>query len=254
MKTPFALTGKVALVTGGSRGIGWAISRALAAAGAHVVINGRDPRGLEARVAELTAEGLAASAAPFDVTDEDAVVRAVARTVERHGRLDIAVANAGINHRIAITDHETADFRRVLDINLNAIFLLGREAARPMIRQRHGRIIVIASMMGQIARPGIPAYVASKGGATALTRALAVELGEHGITCNAICPGFTRTDLTEALAADREFSAWVENRTPLRRWADPGEVAAAAVFLASDGASYITGHSLNVDGGFVISA
>lgn len=254
MKTPFTLTGRVALVTGGSRGIGWAISRALATAGAHVVINGRDPRRLEARVAELAAEGLAATAAPFDVADEDAVVRAVARAAESHGRLDIAVANAGINHRVAVTDHATADFRHVLDINLSAVFLLGREAARPMIRQRKGRIIVIASMMGQIARPGIPAYVASKGGATALTKALAVELGEHGITCNAICPGFTRTDLTEPLVADRAFSAWVEGRTPLRRWADPGEVAAAAVFLASDGASYITGHSLNVDGGFVISA
>jgi gluconate 5-dehydrogenase len=253
MEMPFALTGKVALVTGGSRGIGWAISHAMAAAGAHVVINGRDPRGLEARVAELAAEGLAGSAAPFDVTDEDALVRAVARTVEQHGRLDIAVANAGINHRVAVTDHELADFRRVLDINLNAIFLLGREAARPMIRQRNGRVIVIASMMGQIARPGIPAYVASKGGAAALTKALAVELGEYGITCNAICPGFTRTDMTEALASP-EFTAWVESRTPLKRWADPSEVAAAAVFLASDAASYITGHSLNVDGGFVINA
>ena len=254
MELPFALTGKVALVTGGSRGIGWAISRALAAAGAHVVINGRDPRALEARVAELAADGLAGSAAPFDVTDEEALVRAVTRTVERHGHLDIAIANAGVNHRFPLVDFATRDFQKVLDINLNAFFILAREAARPMIRQRSGRIIAVASMMGQIARPGIAAYIASKGGAAALTKALAVELGEHGITCNAICPGFTRTDMTQIMQDDSKITAWVESRTPLRRWAEPREVAAVAVFLASDAASYITGHSLNVDGGFAINA
>lgn len=254
MEMPFGLAGKVALVTGGSRGIGWAISRALAAAGAHVVINGRDAKLIDARVAELTADGWAGSAAAFDVVDEDAVARVVAQTVERHGHLDIAIANAGVNHRFPLTDFATRDFQKVLDINLNAYFVLAREAARPMIRQRSGRIIAVASMMGQIARPGIAAYIASKGGAAALTKALAVELGEHGITCNAICPGFTRTDMTQVMQDNPEITAWVESRTPLRRWADPREVAAVAVFLASDAASYITGHSLNVDGGFAINA
>jgi len=254
MEMPFGLAGKVALVTGGSRGIGWAISRALAAAGAHVVINGRDAKAIDDRVAELAADGLAGSAAAFDVVDEVAVARVVAQTVERHGHLDIAIANAGVNHRFPLTDFATDDFQKVLDINLNAYFILAREAARPMIRQRSGRIIAVASMMGQIARPGIAAYIASKGGAAALTKALAVELGEHGITCNAICPGFTRTDMTQVMQDNPEITAWVESRTPLRRWADPREVAAVAVFLASDAASYITGHSLNVDGGFAINA
>jgi len=254
MEMPFGLTGKVALVTGGSRGIGWAISRALAAAGAHVVINGRDAAALEARVAELKSEGLAGSAAAFDVGDEADIVRAVQQIVERHGHLDIAVANAGINHRVPLTEFATADFQRVFDVNLNSYFVLAREAARPMIRQHCGRIIVVASMMGQIARPGIAAYVASKGAAAALTKALAVELGEHGITCNAICPGFTRTDMTQIMQDNPDIATWVESRTPLRRWADPREVASVAVFLASDGASYVTGHSLNVDGGFAINA
>jgi gluconate 5-dehydrogenase len=254
MENVFSLKGKVALVTGGSRGIGWAITRALAAAGAHVVVNGRDPKALEARVGELAAEGLSASAAAFDVGDEKAVVRVVAETAERHGHLDIAVANAGINHRVALTDFATADFQRVLDVNLNSYFVLAREAARPMIRQKSGRLIVVASMMGPIARPGIAAYVASKGGAAALTKALAVELGEHGITCNAICPGFTRTDMTQIMQDNPQITAWVEGRTPLKRWAEPREVASVAVFLASDAASYITGHSLNVDGGFAINA
>lgn len=254
METAFSLKGKVALVSGGSRGIGWAITRALAGAGAHVVVNGRDPKALDSRVAELAADGLSASAAAFDVGDEDAIVRAVAETAQRQGRLDIVVANAGINHRVGVTDFAMADFRRVLDVNLNAYFILAREAARVMIPQKSGRLIVVASMMGQIARPGIPAYVASKGGAAALTKALAVELGPHGITCNALCPGFTRTDLTQAMQDNTEFSAWVESRTPLRRWAEPAEVASVAVFLASDAASFVTGHSLNVDGGFVINA
>lgn len=254
MKNPFSLEGKVALVTGASRGIGWAIAKGLAGAGAHVVMNGRDAEQLDTRVAELKTEGLAGSVEAFNATDEEALVAAVERTVANHGRLDIVVANAGINFRVPLVEHSTADFQRVFDLNLNSFFVLAREASKPMVRQRSGRIIVVASMMGQIARPGIPAYVASKGAAASLAKALAVELGEYGITCNALCPGFTRTDLTEPLQADQEFTAWVESRTPLRRWAEAHEVASTAVFLASDAASFITGHSLNVDGGVVINA
>lgn len=250
----FSLKDKVAIVSGASRGIGWAIARQFALAGAHVVLNARDQSALDSRVESLTAEGLKASAAAHDATDEDAIVKTVAETVERYGRLDILVANAGTNHRQSLADHSTADFRRILEINLTSAFVLAREASRPMARQGGGRIIFVASMMGQIARPGVPAYVASKGGAAALAKALAVELGEHAITCNAICPGFTRTDLTEPLQGDKAFNAWVESSTPLRRWAEPEEVAAVAVFLASDAASFVTGHALNVDGGFVVNA
>jgi len=254
MKNPFSLDGKVAILTGASRGIGWAIARALAEAGAQVVMTGRDADLLNERAATLKADGLAASAEAFDATDEAEVVAAVDRTVRTFGRLDIAVANAGTNLRVPLADHSMADFQKVMDLNLNAYFALAREASRPMVKQGGGRIIVVASMMGQIARSEIPGYVASKGAAASLTKALAVELGEHGVTCNAICPGFTRTDLTGPLQENKEFSAWVESRTPLRRWAKPEEIASTAVFLASDASSYITGHSLNVDGGVVVNA
>ena len=254
MTQSFSLDGKVAMVSGASRGIGWAVARMMAESGAHVVLNARDQKTLDQRLASLADAGFQASAMAYDATDEAAVGRAVDDIVREHGRLDIVVANAGINHRQPLTEHSTEDFRRIIDLNLTSAFVLAREASRPMIRQRSGRIIFMASMMGQIARPGVPAYVASKGGAAALAKALAVELGEHGITCNAICPGFTRTDLTQPLQDDSAFNSWVEASTPLRRWAEPEEVGAVAVFLASDASSFVTGHSLNVDGGFVVNA
>lgn len=249
----FSLSGKVALVAGASRGIGWAITKAMAAAGAKVVLNGRDSAKLTERVADLEGQGYSVSAAPFDVTDEAAAVKAVAAVVEQHGRLDALIVNAGTTHRVQLADHTTEDFLKVINTNMTAAFVLAREASRPMIAQKSGRIIVVSSMMGQIARPNNAAYIASKGGATALCKALAVELGEHGITCNALCPGFTRTDLTQALQDNPEFDQWVSSRTPLGRWADADEIGGVAVFLASDAASYITGHALNVDGGVVVN-
>ena len=249
----FSLAGKVALITGASRGLGWAMAQAMAAAGGHVVLNGRDPAVLAERVQTLVQDGLSASSAPFDVTDEAAGVRAIAEIAEAHGRLDVLIANAGIQHRSPLLDFSTEDFQKVVETNLTACFTLAREAAKIMVPQGAGRIIFTASIMGQVARPLIPAYIASKGGVAGLTLALATELGPHGITCNAIAPGFFATEMTQVLQDDAEFTAWVSSRAPLGRWAQPEEIGGAVVFLASPAGSYVNGHVLTVDGGLTIN-
>lgn len=254
MNDAFSLDGRVALVTGASRGLGWAIARALARAGAEVALNGRDPGTLEKRAAEISSEGGKATTAPFDVTKEADAKAAVESLAAERGRLDILVANAGIQHRAPLEEHGTADFARVIDTNLTACFTLARAVASPMRRQKSGRIIMTASIMSLVARPTIPGYVAAKGGLAALVRALAVELGPEGITCNAIAPGFIETEMTEALKAKTEFSSWVSERTPLGRWGLTEEIAGPAVFLASDAAAYVSGHLLTVDGGMTINA
>ena len=249
----FDLTSKVALVTGASRGLGWAMAEALATAGATVVLNSRDKVALEARRDHLVAAGKKAEVAAFDVSDEATVVAAVADIARRHGRLDIVVANAGIQHRKPLTEFETADFRRVMDTNLTAVWMLAREAARVMIPAKRGRIIVTGSISAIAARPTISAYIASKGAVHALTRELAVELAAHGITVNAIAPGYFATEMNTALIENPEFNGWVCKRTPAGRWGRPEEIGPPCVFLASDDASFVTGHVLVADGGFTAS-
>ncbi len=249
----FDLTSKVALVTGASRGLGWSMAEALATAGATVVLNSRDQVALEARRDQLVAAGRKAEVAAFDVSDEATVVAAVADIARRHGRLDIVVANAGIQHRKALTEFETADFKRVMDTNLTAVWMLAREAARVMIPAKRGRIIVTGSISAIAARPTISAYIASKGAVHALTRELAVELAGHGITVNAIAPGYFATEMNTALIENAEFNSWVCKRTPAGRWGRPEEIGPPCVFLASDDASFVTGHVLVADGGFTAS-
>lgn len=248
----FSLDGKVAMITGASRGLGWAMARAMAEAGAHVVINGRDGATVDARVAELAGDGLAASAAPFDVTDANAPGE-VAGVAARLGRLDVFVANAGIVHRGALDDVTIDDWRRIIDTNLTAAFTLAHAASRAMVKQGSGTIIMMGSIMGGIARTGVPAYVASKGGIAALTRALAVELGPAGVTCNAIAPGYISTDMTADAEAVPAFDALIKQRTPLGRWGRAEEIASVAVFLASPAASYVNGHVLTADGGLTVA-
>ncbi len=251
MSDLFSLKDHVALVTGGSRGLGFAMAAAMAEAGALVVLNGRDPKTLDAAAGNLRARGFKADTAPFDVADFETASRAVAAVAEKHGRLDAAVLNAGIQHRVPLLDWKTEDFRRVIDTNLTACFVLAREAARAMIPRGTGRIIMTGSIMGIVARPTIHGYTAAKAGLAGLCKTLAVELGPKGITCNVICPGFFDTEMNTALTQNPEFTQWVASRVPLGRWARPEEIGGAAVFLASRAGSFVNGHMLVVDGGMV---
>jgi gluconate 5-dehydrogenase len=246
----FDLSGKVALVTGASRGLGWAMAESLAKAGAHVALNARDEGALEGRVAELAAQGLSGEACAFDVTDSVLAQACIADLAQRHGRFDILVANAGINHRQPITDFQIADFQRVLDTNLVAVWVLCKAAAQQMVPRKQGRLILTGSISAINARATISAYVASKGAVHALTKQLAVELARDGITANCIAPGFFATEMNTALIDNPVFNDWVCQRTPAGRWGRLSEIGPAAVFLASDEASYVSGLVMTVDGAF----
>lgn len=243
----FDLSGRRALVTGSSQGIGLALAEGLAAHGATVILNGRDPD----RLAKAAAD-LGASTAAFDVTDPASVARAVAE-IETEGPIDILVNNAGIQHRAPLEDFPIDRWRALLETNVSSLFYVGQAVARGMIARGRGKIINIASVQSELARPGIAPYTAAKGAVRNLTRGMATDWARHGLQVNAIAPGYFRTPLNQALVDNPDFSAWLAARTPAGRWGEVGELIGAAVFLASDASSFVNGHTLFVDGGITTS-
>jgi gluconate 5-dehydrogenase len=245
----FSLQGRVALVTGASRGLGKAMARGLAAAGATVVLAARDRALLEQGVREFRSEGYAADSESFDLTDEAAVLASIPAIVARHGRLDILLNNAGVCFWGAFLDSSIDVWRRTLDTNLTATYLMAREAARTMAQRGWGRIINVGSYVSVLGRERLQAYVASKHAVAGLTKSMAGELGRLGITCNAIAPGFFLTEMAGPVTSDPERMRIFTDAIALGRWGRPEELVGAAVFLASEAASYVNGHVLHVDGG-----
>jgi gluconate 5-dehydrogenase len=248
----FDLSGKVALVTGAGRGLGFEIAKALAGAGARVMLNGRDVARLDDAARRIAAFGGAAETLPFDIADTPALHAAFARIRETHGRLDVLVNNVGARNRKPLLEFSDEEVRALIETDLIAGVFLAREAARLMLPRRQGRLIAVTSIAGEVAHPGDAVYPAAKSGLNGLVRGLAAQFGAHNITSNGIAPGFFATETNAAIANDPQASAYFVNRTPMRRWGRPEEIAGAAVFLASDAASYVNGHILTVDGGATI--
>lgn len=249
----FSLEGKRALITGSSQGIGFALARGLAEHGASIVLNGRDPAKLEDAAKSLRALGYEVAVSEFDVTDAEAVKLGIDAIERDIGTIDILVNNAGMQYRTPLEDFPADRWEQLLKTNVSSVFYVGQAVARHMIGRGAGKIINIASVQSELARPSIAPYTATKGAVRNLTRGMCTDWAKHGLQVNAIAPGYFKTPLNQALVDSEEFSSWLEKRTPAARWGDVEELVGAAVFLASKASSFVNGHTLYVDGGITTS-
>jgi len=249
----FDLTGRTALITGASKGIGYALATALGAAGARVVLNARGGEALALARDALQALGIEAHLALFDVTDSAAVNAGVAQVEAEIGPIDILVNNAGMQHRGAFAEFPDDAWQRITTTNIDSVFYVGRAVSRHMIPRGRGKIINVCSVQSELGRPNIAPYAATKGAVKMLTKGMAIDLGKHGIQVNGLGPGYFKTELTQALVDDAAFTGWLAQRTPAGRWGEVDELGGAVVFLASDASSFVTGHVLYVDGGITSS-
>jgi gluconate 5-dehydrogenase len=245
----FHLNGKLALITGSSAGIGFALARALGEAGAHVILNGRNAEKVATAAATLQAEGLQVSQSVFDVTQAKDVAAAVHQIESEVGALDILINNAGMQIRGPLHEYKDEDWHTLMRTNLDSVYFVGKTVAQKMIPRGIGKIINICSVQSELGRPGIAPYTASKGAVKMLTKGMAIDWGPYGINVNGLGPGYFKTDLTEKLVADPAFTTWLVGRTPSRRWGDVQELGGAVVFLASEASKFVNGHILYVDGG-----
>lgn len=245
----FDLTGKFALITGSSRGIGWHLAKGLAGAGATAIINGRNPETVERAAIALTSTGLNAHTQTFDVTATLEIESAIEKIENNIGPIDILVNNAGIQRRVPLLECDDETWHEVLDTNLSSAFKVARAVAARMLPRGQGKIINTCSIMSEFGRPTIAPYTASKGGLKMLTKAMCAEWAPHNIQINGLGPGYFATELTEALVNDEEFGTWLCQRTPAGRWGEINELVGAAVFLAAPASNYVNGHILYVDGG-----
>lgn len=251
MKNLFDLSGKRALITGSSRGIGNLLAGGLAEYGAEIIVNDRRQAKADAVARALEAKGYRAAGVAFDVTKSAEVAAAVAHIERDIGPIDILINNAGIQRRHPFTEFPEQEWDEVIDVNQKGVFIVSQQVAKYMMARRAGKIINIGSMQSELGRKTITPYAASKGAVKMLTRGMCAELAEYNIQVNAIAPGYFATDMTEALVNDEAFSSWLYQRTPAARWGKPEELIGSAVFLASAAADFVNGHMLFVDGGML---
>lgn len=253
MKTLFDLSGKLALVTGSARGLGFEMAVGLASAGARVALNSRNKVRLNEAMKSLRSKGAEVYGTTFDVTSRSQVNKQIAVLERRVGPIDILVNNAGIQDRAPLAEMSEHQWRRVLDINLTGAFIVGQTVGKRMIKRGSGKIINICSLMSEVGRATVSNYAAAKGGLKMLTRSMAVEWASHNIQVNAIGPGYFRTEMTRRLYEDKRFDRWLRTRTPAGRWGEPCELSGAVIFLSSSASDYVNGQVIYVDGGLLAS-
>ncbi|MDZ7332730.1 MAG: glucose 1-dehydrogenase [candidate division KSB1 bacterium] len=250
-QTLFDLTGKLALITGSGRGIGFTLAKGLAQAGCKIILNDIDKQRLDEAVSQLRSAGFNCHGVLFDVRDENSINEQVQHIEKEIGSIDILINNAGIQIRGPLEEFNSDDWRKLIDINLTGAFLVAKAVVQGMIKRRTGKIINICSIQSELARPTIAPYTAAKGGLRNLTKGMATDWGKFNIQINGIAPGYFKTEMTKALYEDPKFDAWLRSRVPANRWGEPEELIGAAIFLASKASDYVNGHILFVDGGLM---